>query len=107
MPAKNTGVSPASTADRELIFTRIFDAPRELVFAAWTDPQHLAQWWGPQGFTTTIHEMDVRPGGVWRLTMHGPDGRDYRNRIVTLEVLKPERLVFRHEPDRESEPVTH
>jgi len=108
MPAKNAGASPAaSIADRELVFTRIFDAPRELVFDAWTNPQHLAQWWGPQGFTTTIHEMDVRPGGLWRLTMHGPDGRAYRNRIVMLEVVKPGRLVFRHEPDDESEPVTH
>lgn len=95
------------TADRELVFTRVFDAPRELVFQAWTDPQHLAQWWGPKGFTSTIHEMDVRPGGVWRLTMRGPDGVDYKNRIVFLEVVKPERLVYKYEPEPGSEPVRH
>lgn len=93
-----------TTADRELIFTRLFDAPRELVFEAWTNPQHLEQWWGPNGFTTTIYEMDVRPGGVWRLVMHGPDGRDYKNKLVYLEVKKPERLVYKHDPEKGSEP---
>ena len=93
------------TADRELVFTRVFDAPRELVFEAWTDPRHVEQWWGPNGFTTTISEMDVRPGGVWRLVMHGPDGVDYRNRIVFLDVVKPERLVYKHDPEKGSEPV--
>ena len=108
MARKNAAASAAaSAADRELVFTRVFDAPRELVFDAWTHPGHLARWWGPQGFTTTIHQMNVRPGGIWRLTMHGPDGRDYRNRIVVIEVAKPERLVFRHEPDADAEPVTH
>ena len=66
----------ADTSDRELVFTRVFDAPRELVFSAWTDPTHLAHWWGPDGFTLTIHEMDVTPGGVWRFIMHGPDGAE-------------------------------
>ena len=104
-------VSPRSAnagteaADRELVFTRVFDAPRELVFEAWTDPKQIAQWWGPKGFTTTIHQMDVRPGGVWRLVMHGPDGIDYKNKIVFLEVVKPERLVYKHEPEKGSEPV--
>ena len=102
-----TGSSIAvNTTDRELVYTRIFDAPRDLVFTAWTDPNHVAQWWGPQGFTTTIHEMDVRPGGIWRLTMRGPDGTDYRNRIVFLEVVKPARLVYKHDPEPGSEPVT-
>lgn len=91
--------------DRELVFTRVFDAPRELVFRAWTDPKHVAQWWGPKGFTSTVHEMDVRPGGVWRLTMHGPDGIDYKNRIVYLEIVPPERLVYKHDPEEGSEPV--
>jgi len=58
----------ANTADREIANTRIFDAPRELIWKAWTDPKHVAEWWGPNGFTNTIHEMDVRPGGVWRFT---------------------------------------
>jgi uncharacterized protein YndB with AHSA1/START domain len=65
-----------------IIATRVFDAPRELVFALWTDPEHLAQWWGPNGFTTTTHTFDMRPGGAWRFVMHGPDGRDYQNRIT-------------------------
>lgn len=85
-----------ATADREIVTTRVFDAPRELVFEAWTDPKHLAQWWGPNGFRSTIQEMDVRPGGSWRLIMHGPDGTDYKNESVFLEVVKPERLVYSH-----------
>jgi len=83
-------------ADREIAITRVFDAPRELVFKMWTDPTHVAQWWGPKGFTNTIDEMDVRPGGVWRFVMHGPDGVDYQNKIVYVEVVKPERLVYDH-----------
>src|ERR1700691_2074672 len=95
------------TSDRALIFTPIFDAPPDLVFEAWTDPRHVAQWWGPTGFTTTISEMDVRPGGVWRLVMRGPDGTDYKNRLVFLEVDKPHRLVYKHDPEPGSEPSTH
>jgi uncharacterized protein YndB with AHSA1/START domain len=94
-------------AARELVITRVFDAPRELVFEAWTDPKHIASWWGPRGFTTTVHSMDVAPGGVWRLTMHGPDGRDYKNKIVYLEVAKPERLVYKNTPEHGSEPADH
>ena len=85
-----------STAEREIVITRVFDAPRDLVFEAWTDPRHIASWWGPKGFTNTIHEMDVRPGGVWRFVMHGPDGVDYQNKIIYIEVAKPERLVYNH-----------
>jgi uncharacterized protein YndB with AHSA1/START domain len=107
MPASNAKTSTGSnTADRELVIKRVFDAPRELVFAVWTDPEHVAQWWGPNGFSTTIQEMDVRPDGIWRLVMHGPDGTDYKNKIVFLEVVKPERLVYKHEPEKGSEPVT-
>ncbi|HEV8575252.1 MAG TPA: SRPBCC family protein [Dehalococcoidia bacterium] len=84
------------TSDREITVTRVLDAPCELVFEAWTDPEQVVQWWGPFGFTTTIHEMDVRPGGVWRFIMHGPDGTDYNNHAVFEEVVKPERLVYRH-----------
>jgi uncharacterized protein YndB with AHSA1/START domain len=105
MAASNAGSSAATTADRELVFTRVFDAPRDLVFEAWTDPKHVAQWWGPRGFTTTIQEMDVRPGGIWRLVMRGPDGADYKNKIVFLEVVKPQRLVYKHEPEKDTEPV--
>jgi len=61
----------------------------------------VAQWWGPRGFTNTIHEMDVRPGGVWRFIMHDPDGVDYQNKIVFIEVVKPERLVYSHGDDED------
>ncbi len=98
---------PARTADREILLTRSYDAPRALVFTAWTDSKHVAQWWGPNGFTTTISEMDVRPGGIWRLVMRGPDGTDYKNVIIFVEVVKPERLVYRHTGDEGSEPVRH
>ena len=95
MALTNARIAPATeSADREIIATRVFDAPRELVFKMWTDPKHVGRWWGPRGFTTTIHEMDVKPGGIWRLTMHGPDGRDYKNKVVFLEVEEPERLVY-------------
>jgi uncharacterized protein YndB with AHSA1/START domain len=85
-----------ANAGREIVASRVFDAPRDLVFQMWTDPEHVAQWWGPRGFTNTIHEMDVRPGGVWRFVMHGPDGVDYQNKIVYIEIVKPERLVYSH-----------
>src|ERR1700736_566480 len=85
-----------STSDREIVITRSFDAPRELAWEAMTNPKHVVNWWGPRGFTTTIQEMDVRPGGIWQHVMHGPDGTDYPNRSVFKEVVKPERLVFVH-----------
>jgi uncharacterized protein YndB with AHSA1/START domain len=86
----------ARPSERELLFTRTFDAPRELVFDAWTDPKHIEHWWGPIGFRTESIAMDVRPGGEWTLVMHGPDGTDYNNRIVYIEVVRPERLVYKH-----------
>jgi uncharacterized protein YndB with AHSA1/START domain len=99
MAAKANHTSAAEPAsDREIVLTRVFDAPPETVFEAFTDPERVVHWWGPQGFATTVHEMDVRPGGEWRFTMHGPDGWDYRNRIVYLEVARPERIVYKHEP---------
>jgi uncharacterized protein YndB with AHSA1/START domain len=97
--------SPADTADREIVLSRVFDAPRDLVFRAWTEPQHVPHWWGPKGFTTTTHHMDVRPGGEWRFVMHGPDGRDYPNRITYVEVAPPGRLVYRHGGGDDVEPV--
>jgi uncharacterized protein YndB with AHSA1/START domain len=90
---------------RSIIGTREFDAPRDLVFAAWTDPKHLAQWWGPNGFTTTTMSFELRPGGIWRFVMHGPDGRDYQNRITFEEVVRPERIVYRHGGGEDVEPV--
>lgn len=97
MSASKAGNSAvAEAAGREIVITRLLDAPCEMVWDAWTDPKQVVQWWGPRGFTTTIHEMDVRPGGVWRHTMHGPDGTDYPNKSVFKEVVKPERIVFSH-----------
>jgi len=90
---------------RSIIGVREFDAPRDLVFSAWTDPKHLARWWGPHGFTTTTHSFDFRPGGVWRFVMHGPDGRDYQNRITFEEIVRPERIVYRHGGTIDVEPV--
>jgi uncharacterized protein YndB with AHSA1/START domain len=90
---------------RSIVGTRIFDAPRDLVFSAWTDPKHLAQWWGPNGFTTTTSAFDFRPGGVWRYVMHGPDGRDYQNRVTFEEIVRPERIVYRHGGGDDVEPV--
>lgn len=95
--------SPSDPA-REITATRIFPAPRELVWAAMTDPQHIVNWWGPRGFTTTIETMDVRPGGIWKHTMHGPDGTAYPNESVFQEVVKPERVVYVHGGRRQGGP---
>lgn len=90
----------------ELHFTRTFDAPRELVWKAWTDPKQIVQWWGPKGFTTTTTEkMDVVKGGTWGFVMHGPDGRDYDNRVVYDEVVRGEKLAYHHSDADEDEPV--
>jgi uncharacterized protein YndB with AHSA1/START domain len=94
MSTKN---NPAeSTADREILITRDIDAPREMVWQAMIDPKQIVHWWGPRGFTTTIQQMDVRPGGAWNLIMHGPDGTDYPNHSLFTEVTPPARLVFLH-----------
>jgi uncharacterized protein YndB with AHSA1/START domain len=82
------------TSDREIVLTRVLDAPRELVWHAITSPEHVIKWWGPIGFTTTIEEMDVRPGGVWKHVMHGPDGTDYPTQAIFTEAVEPERLCF-------------
>src|SRR5216684_6933391 len=86
----------SETADREIAITRVFNVPRNLVWSAWTDPKHVAQWWGPTGFTNTIHKMEVKVGGVWDFIMHGPDGTDYPNYIEYREIVPPERIVFLH-----------
>ncbi len=90
-------ISTIDTSDREIVNARVIDAPRDLVFSAWSDPRHITHWWGPRGFRTTTHSMDMRPGGVWRFTMHGPDGRDYENKVTYREVTSPERIVYDHE----------
>ena len=84
------------TRERELVSTRVYDAPRELVFQAWTEAELLARWWGPNGFTNTFHEFDQRPGGVWRFDMHGPDGKSYPNKSAFVDIVPQERIVFDH-----------
>ncbi len=93
--------------DQEIVTTRVFNASRERVWEAWTDPVRIGKWWGPNGFTTTTHEMDARPGGVWRFIMHGPDGTDYPNRIVYEQVVKPARLVYLHDADSDTPDDPH
>jgi uncharacterized protein YndB with AHSA1/START domain len=86
--------SVSSPDKRELVITRIFDAPRDLVFKVWTDPKHVAQWWGPKWFTNPVCELDVRPGGTIRIEMADPEGVRYPMRGVFREIVAPERLVF-------------
>lgn len=80
----------------DIRITRVYDAPRALVWDAWTDLQHVSQWWGPRGFTITTHSKDLRPGGHWDYVMHGPDGVDYPNFARYHEVVPRERLVYDH-----------
>lgn len=83
--------------ENELVTMRTFPAPRELVFEAWANPEHLARWWGPNGFTNTFHSFDFSPGGEWKFTMHGPNGANYPNESKFLEIDKSERIVLLHE----------
>lgn len=82
--------------DREIVFSREFDAPRERVFEAWSKPDNIGQWWGPAGFTTTTHKMAFEPGGEWIFIMHSPDGTDYDNYIRFREIIKPEKITYDH-----------
>ena len=82
--------------DTEMIFIRVFEAPRALVWKAHVTPGLVERWWGPVGFRNTTHEMSVKAGGVWRLTMHGPEGTDYPNKMTYLEVKPEERLEYDH-----------
>jgi len=94
-----------SASDREIVLTRVFDAPRKMVWEAWTDPKQVGLWWGPKGFTTTIEVMDVRAGGVWRHVMHGPDGVDYPNESIFTDVVPYERLAYRLTGGRKGGPA--
>lgn len=89
---------PESFGEGTVEIVRVFDAPRSLVWQAWTDPKMLARWFGPRGFTSTVPELDLRVGGALRIVMHGPDGNDYPMKGVFLEVVAPERLVFSNIP---------
>ena len=86
----------SNTKDRELLLSRKLDAPVDLVWEAWTRPEHIANWWGPNGFTNTITKMDMRPGGEWDLVMHGPDGTDYKNKSVFKEIIPYKKIVYEH-----------
>ena len=85
-----------NVANRELRITKMLNAPVELVWEVWTNPEHIANWWGPNGFTSTIHTMDVSEGGEWRLTMHGPDGKNYPNKSIFVEIVQRKKIVFQH-----------
>lgn len=103
---KRNVVVPNDNAQREVTVTRTFDAPRALVFKAWTDPKLVAIWWGPHGFTSPVCEWDARTGGVFRIHMRGPEGTVYPMRGVFREVVAPERLVFSNTPlDDKGEPL--
>jgi len=82
--------------DCEIVTTRLFEHSRELVYSAYTNPERLKNWWGPNGFTNTFHEFDLRPGGKWIFDMHGPDGTNYPNEIDFIKIHEPELLVCNH-----------
>src|SRR3954447_1145070 len=91
----------SATADREIVISRVIDAPREVVFEAFTEVRHLSQWWGPEGFTTTTRSFEFRVGGEWDFMMHGPDGTDYPEWITWTEIVPPERIALRHGESRD------
>ena len=93
-PQADLTASPAADPERVLRMTRTFAAPRETVFRAWTDPARLAKWWGPEGMSVPVCDMDVRPGGAWRTCMRSPEGADNFVRGVYREIVAPEKLVF-------------
>ena len=98
--------APASAVKREVVITRVIDAPRELVFKAWIDPKRMAQWWGPRGFTNPICELDARVGGAWRIVMRSPAGIEYPCGGVYREIVEPERLVVTNiATDNQGNPV--
>jgi uncharacterized protein YndB with AHSA1/START domain len=84
------------TQDRELLITRMLSFPVDLIWEAWTDPEHIARWWGPSGFTNTISTMEMKPGGEWNLIMHGPDGTDYKNKSIFKEIVFHKKIVYQH-----------
>ncbi|MFE8603971.1 SRPBCC family protein [Archangium violaceum] len=92
-----------STSDREIVRVRVLNAPRELVFKTWTEPEHVDKWWGPRGFTTKTHRMDVKPGGSWHYLMSHAEHGEFDNLITYREVVRPERLVYSHGTSEEPE----
>src|ERR1700743_3172540 len=92
-------------SSNEIKISRIYDAPVKAVWEAWTDPEQVAKWWGPRGFTLTHHSKDLKPGGHWKYTMHGPDGRDYPNQTKYFEVEKYKKLVYDHGGNEHQAPL--
>ena len=89
-----TNSTNVTTAERTLIMERVFDAPREIVFKVWSECKHLAQWWGPKGWTLPVCEIDFRPGGTWLYCMRGPAGEESWGKAVYREIVMPERIVY-------------
>jgi uncharacterized protein YndB with AHSA1/START domain len=97
-----------NAGERELVITRIFDAPRELVFKAWTKPERVKRWWGPNGWTLPVCKIDLRPGGVWRYCMRSPEGQDSRGKAVYHEIVELERNGYTDTfADEEGNPIRH
>lgn len=90
-----------TTPDCEIVTTRVFHYPRQLVYKAWVDPDHLKKWWGPNDFTNTFHTFDLKVGGRWIFTMHGPEKGHYKNECTFMVVREPELLIW----DRQSQPI--
>ncbi|MBS0296104.1 MAG: SRPBCC family protein [Proteobacteria bacterium] len=100
-------MTATSTADREIVISRLIDAPRELVFEAFSDVRHLSRWWGPDGFTTTTRAFEFRVGGDWDFVMHGPDGTDYQEWITWTTIKPPERIAMLHGERRDDPNAFH
>lgn len=96
MPAVKQSNGSFTTSDKGISVSRLLNAPKELVWEVWTNPEHIKNWWGPIGFTNTISKMDMKAGGVWDLIMHGPDGTDYKNKSVFAEIIPFEKIIYNH-----------
>jgi uncharacterized protein YndB with AHSA1/START domain len=105
MTAQATKTILDRPTDREVVFSRTLQAPCANVWRAWTDPKRLEKWFGPDGFTLTTHEMNFKQDGFWKFTMHGPDGTDYKNKVLYLEIDEPHRLVYKQAGEEETEDI--
>lgn len=87
--------------ENKVTYKKYFDVPVDLLFEVWSSPEHLTEWWGPDGFTLTIKSLDFSNGGIWEFIMHGPDGHDYKNKIQFIEIKKPNLISYKHIGDGE------
>ena len=92
--------------DREIVLSRVINAPRDLVFSAWADPRHLPQWFGPAGFKIETKSIDIRVGGEWRFDMIAPDGKRWNNRVQFRRIERPKLIEFDHGADKDNDPGT-